>query len=824
MVVPPDGVWYLDNGNLSTEWLDTECSTNLHLVDDDAPGGGQCVYIPGSDYDFYQINQTVADAQVGQTYNASVSWRLKSDEYNADVPVTCSIDYRLSNGDTGLLLDIAHETVTVSSTDSGWMAVNGTWDATVSDFTIMITVQCSTEDTDYLPDIEIANVRLNIQIVSCPVQRSSSAVASSTQVSSTTPPRTPISSAVVSPTPVSHLAVPSSSFHATSLVLASSSVAVNRSRVASSLSDYPVSSVSPSVSVSRSRVAASSSSLVSSAIAVTTPVTIPIFIPGLSSAVPSPASSLSSNVASSHILTPGQPGRPLTSILATNPLPTASQSAKLATVPAGSDMTTSTIFTTSTVTITSCPSTITDCPASKRTTYLTTETILVSTTVCPITAAATATATDDGSYTSTILTTRTTTITSCAATVTNCPARSQTTYISTQTLVAGTTIIFTGKTIPAQTALPGTTNVSSGSNDAPVTTGPHGAGVNIAGSQGTPTDSSTTTAAPGTVAAASANAVAPEKPWPHVSSASSEIGSFGSTGSSSLDASSSSGSESRVAGSSASGVSASGSNGSGPSNSSSDYGSCIFSGSPSDSSSGPACCYTSDSDSGHISTELSGLSNYSTSGSAIGSTGPSRPSGSGDSRSRTGTSSAGSFASVSGSESFNSGSASASYDSSNSGSHNTAESTGQTPPNSDMDLTATSATGITGEYNGSSSPKTLTTSVESTSTTAEIPSTNSNSPINGNNVAAVSDGSSPIAGSSYGSSSGQNFPAGYGFSTRPAISSSVASMTPANSATAQASSTTSSAVGAVFTGAASAVPIQNLVLAAVAMVVGVILL
>ncbi|PYI01505.1 hypothetical protein BO78DRAFT_16047 [Aspergillus sclerotiicarbonarius CBS 121057] len=371
----------------STVWLDMEHSTNLDLVDDDAPGGGQCVYIPGSDYDFYQLNQTVADAQVGQRYNASVSWRLKSGEYDADVSASCSIDYRLSDDDTGLLLDILHEGVTVLSADSGWMTVNGTWDATVSDFTIMISVQCSTDDTDYLPDIEIANVQLNIQTVSCPVRTSSSAMASSTPVSSVIPSRTPISSAAISSTLVSSLTVPSSSSPASSPALASS-VAVSRSRVASSSLIHPISSVSPSAVVSRSRVAASPSSLVSSS--AVTPVTIPVFVPGSSSAVVLPVSSSSAIPGSSHILTPGQPGKPRTSIFAPSPLPTTTGSDSL-TGPAGSEMTTSTVFTTSTATITACPSTVTDCPASKKKTYLTTETILVSTTVCPITAVATAT-------------------------------------------------------------------------------------------------------------------------------------------------------------------------------------------------------------------------------------------------------------------------------------------------------------------------------------------------------------------------------------------------------------------------------------------------
>lgn len=50
----------------------------------------------------------------------------------------------------------------------------------------------------------------------------------------------------------------------------------------------------------------------------------------------------------------------------------------------GSGFTTSTVFTTRTATITACPSSVTNCPLRSKTTYLTTETLVVSTTVCPV--------------------------------------------------------------------------------------------------------------------------------------------------------------------------------------------------------------------------------------------------------------------------------------------------------------------------------------------------------------------------------------------------------------------------------------------------------
>ncbi|CEL03848.1 hypothetical protein ASPCAL04988 [Aspergillus calidoustus] len=48
--------------------------------------------------------------------------------------------------------------------------------------------------------------------------------------------------------------------------------------------------------------------------------------------------------------------------------------------------TTSTVFTTRIATITACPSTVQDCPARAKTTFVTTETLVVSTIICPVTA------------------------------------------------------------------------------------------------------------------------------------------------------------------------------------------------------------------------------------------------------------------------------------------------------------------------------------------------------------------------------------------------------------------------------------------------------
>jgi chitinase len=106
----------------------------------------------------------------------------------------------------------------------------------------------------------------------------------------------------------------------------------------------------------------------------------------------------------------------------------------------GSDgaMTTSTVYATSVYTITSCAATVTDCPA--RLGHVTTETIALYTTVCPVSGQATTTSAPyeyKTSYTSTFVTTVVYTVTSCAPAVTDCPAKlgKVTTEVLTSTVV-----------------------------------------------------------------------------------------------------------------------------------------------------------------------------------------------------------------------------------------------------------------------------------------------------------------------------------------------------------------------------------------------------
>lgn len=120
--------------------------------------------------------------------------------------------------------------------------------------------------------------------------------------------------------------------------------------------------------------------------------------------------------------------------------------------PEGPEFTTSTIFSTRTATITACPSSVTNCPARSKTTYLTTETIAVTTTVCPVADATQTTSSyisggeaptkseELGFTTSTVFSTRTATITACPSPVTDCPARSKTAFVTTETIAVSTTV------------------------------------------------------------------------------------------------------------------------------------------------------------------------------------------------------------------------------------------------------------------------------------------------------------------------------------------------------------------------------------------------
>lgn len=112
-------------------------------------------------------------------------------------------------------------------------------------------------------------------------------------------------------------------------------------------------------------------------------------------------------------------------------------------------MTTSTAYVTNVVTITACPSSVNNCPVISKTTYVTTKTIAIGTTVCPVSEVAEETQTSKAaahSYsdaqftTSTVFSTNVATVTACPSTVPNCPASAQTTFVTTNIVAVSTTI------------------------------------------------------------------------------------------------------------------------------------------------------------------------------------------------------------------------------------------------------------------------------------------------------------------------------------------------------------------------------------------------
>ncbi|KAJ5915874.1 hypothetical protein N7454_010781 [Penicillium verhagenii] len=200
-------------------------------------------------------------------------------------------------------------------------------------------------------------------------------------------------------------------------------------------------------------------------------------------------SSSSASIATSAPLAPTS--TPLQRTTAVAPVPGSSpsgtvpnQSGNPTTIPpTGSEAqsTTSTICSTRTATITACPSAIPNCPPSSKTTFVTTETVVVSTTVCPVADATQTTSLPSGGKpsgkpdgpeftTSTIYSTRTDTITACPASVTDCPARSKTTFLTTETIAVSTTVCPVADATQAISSAPSTGEGATKSQDLGSTT------------------------------------------------------------------------------------------------------------------------------------------------------------------------------------------------------------------------------------------------------------------------------------------------------------------------------------------------------------------
>jgi hypothetical protein len=169
-------------------------------------------------------------------------------------------------------------------------------------------------------------------------------------------------------------------------------------------------------------------------------------------------------------------------------------------------MTTLTVTVTEVHTLTACPSFVRDCPASEQTTYTTTETIDIYTTICPVTA--TEISVPDVRITtqvplphpaevttiSTVYQTSVHTITACPPSVTDCPASHQTTYLSTETLPSYATVTLIPVEVPTATA----TDVTDINNEEGLT-------ANRVGTEGPLVPSSPSQKAPPTFAASIAS-------------------------------------------------------------------------------------------------------------------------------------------------------------------------------------------------------------------------------------------------------------------------------------------------------------------------------
>jgi hypothetical protein len=145
-------------------------------------------------------------------------------------------------------------------------------------------------------------------------------------------------------------------------------------------------------------------------------------------------------------------------------------------------LTTSTVTVTEVQTLTACPSFVPDCPASEQTTFTTTKTIDIYTTICPITATETsgpgaaitthAPAPAGQTTVSTVYQTSVHTITACPPSVKDCPADQQTTYLSTETVPSYATVTLIPVEVPVPTHTAGGGSEPGSDSDGVIPGGP----------------------------------------------------------------------------------------------------------------------------------------------------------------------------------------------------------------------------------------------------------------------------------------------------------------------------------------------------------------
>ncbi|KAJ6781292.1 hypothetical protein PWT90_07978 [Aphanocladium album] len=314
---------------------------------------------------------------------------------------------------------------TSSETSSSSSAV--TTSSETSSSSSAVTTSSETSSSSAVPTSSETTSSTSSSSVPTSSSSSSSAVPTSSETSSSSSAPTTSAGSTSSET-TSSSAVPTSTE-----TTSSSSSAVPTSSETSSSSAVPTSSET----TSSSAVPTSSETTSSSAVPTSTETTSSSVVPtstettsSSSSVVPTSSSSSSS---SSVTTAPTTTSAPVTSAPWGNTTTTTDE------------MTTSTVFTTTTYTITSCAPTVTNCPVG----HVTTETVYVSTTVCPVTKTTEAPQPTgnpgqpgEQMTTSTVYATKTFTITKCAPTVTNCPVG----HVVTQTVSVSETVCPVTKT------------------------------------------------------------------------------------------------------------------------------------------------------------------------------------------------------------------------------------------------------------------------------------------------------------------------------------------------------------------------------------------
>ncbi|KAJ9264755.1 hypothetical protein DTO271D3_6 [Paecilomyces variotii] len=475
-----------------TDWTVTRGTPVV--VTGDAPDGthylSQTAYNEG--YELY-LTQQLEGLDTSATYTASFTWKINLSRANVYGGV-CSVGIYHDNIQSSIAQT---EQPILPNTVDQWYTVTSSWIPTSSNPTLIFYGLCEYPYAIGNLELEVDNIELTTEVCcttsSTPTPTPSSMLVSSRMplsISSSrvspSPSSTPIAfsspsarTPAVSPSKSSALPLSSSSFSASSSsarkpvgtsirsntpsVLASSSVVSSSpvrtpARSSPSLSSTVFPAASPAIPTKgasglpsfSSSGSPSSKPVSASGSAVKVPTGGVSRLPLSSSAVilPSPsvdpsgrnpsASGSSASSTPASILPPSRSTTGATDI----------QSSQPSTSPKS---TTSTIFSTVTATITACPSSVQNCPARSKTTYLTTKTIAISTTICPVTetqeasvtAAPVASSRSDSTAlftTSTVYSTRTATITACPSTVTNCPARAKTTYLTTETVLVSTTV------------------------------------------------------------------------------------------------------------------------------------------------------------------------------------------------------------------------------------------------------------------------------------------------------------------------------------------------------------------------------------------------